>query len=115
MTGNLDLVDIDHLTKLQALLAGGDDDAVDVCATGCNERRSVGSAGVGDERHDPVESFTRQCGRDLLVDHAERPWRWATTVHNTNSAPPMSIAMSATLKIGNHWKSMKSTTAPRRN
>ena len=27
--------------------------------------------------------------------------------------PPIVIAMSATLKIGHHWKSMKSTTPPR--
>ena len=65
-------------------------------------RRSIRPAGISDQSDDPVESFTCKRRRNLFVDHAARARRCPNKVHSTNIAPPMSMAMSATLKIGNH-------------
>lgn len=58
-----------------------------------------------------IEPLTAEGRGDLFLDHAGFSCL-LNSDQSTNSAPPMLTPMSATLKMGNHWKSMKSTTEP---
>ena len=101
-------------------------------AAGGDQRGRIGAADVGDQRDDPVEAFPVECGWNDFIDHDVRRLsvvvlhgcrrrassprsprvRLTRMLFRINAAAPTFTAMSATLKIGNHWKSMKSTTAP---
>ena len=99
---------------------------------GGDQRRRRRPADVGDQRHDPVEPLPVErgghdssimidaSGRRSVGDRVRRGGVAARALGATDEdavqdqrrIAPTLTAMSATLKIGNHWKSMKSTTRP---
>src|SRR5690606_10067865 len=70
-------------------------------------------ADVGEEGDDAVEPLAVEGRRELFADHpCSSSVAGSRSEVNSSSAPPTVTPMSATLKIGNHCRSMKSTTAP---
>ena len=94
-------VDLDHLVERDPNLARHCHDAVEASTTGSNEHCSICATGVGEQRNDAVESFASQCCGDFFSDHDALTFD-ENNAANTISAPPTLIAMSATLKMGNH-------------
>src|SRR5690606_28436891 len=101
-------------------LAARDHHVVDRDATVTDHRCGGGAADVGEQRDDAVEPLASERGGDLLdqlVVHQSSPSPSADSsltrnVPSTKSAAPITTAMSATLKIGQNCRSMKSITAP---
>ena len=62
-------VDLHHLTLGQSDLPGRSDLTVDAHPAGLDRRRGLGTTEIADQRHDPVEAFTGERGRDRLADH----------------------------------------------
>jgi hypothetical protein len=62
-------VDLDGLAGGEAHLAGRGDGVVDTDPAGLDDRHRRRAADVGEQRHDAVQTFAAERGRDLLTKH----------------------------------------------